>query len=56
MACYDGQYPVEYDASVDKHIMERRRERSESQWRMIRNRNCLMAARKNRRAPTPPPA
>lgn len=30
MACYDGQYPVEYDASVDKHIMERRRERSES--------------------------
>ena len=30
MACYDGKYPVEYDASVDKHIMERRRERSES--------------------------
>jgi amidophosphoribosyltransferase len=30
MACYDGQYPVEYDATVDKHIMERRRERTES--------------------------
>ena len=30
MACYDGTSPVEYDASVDKHIMERRRERSES--------------------------
>ena len=30
MACYDGVYPVEYDAAVDKHIMERRRERSES--------------------------
>ena len=30
MACYDGQYPVEYDAAVDKHIMERRRERTES--------------------------
>ena len=29
MACYNGKYPVEYDASVDKHIMERRRERSE---------------------------
>jgi amidophosphoribosyltransferase len=24
MACYDGNYPVHYDASVDKHIMERR--------------------------------
>ena len=30
MACYDGVYPVEYDAAVDKHIMERRRDRSES--------------------------
>jgi amidophosphoribosyltransferase len=25
MACYDGNYPVEYDAKVDKLIMERRR-------------------------------
>jgi amidophosphoribosyltransferase len=24
MACYDGNYPVHYDATVDKHIMERR--------------------------------
>lgn len=24
MACYDGDYPVPYDAIVDKHIMERR--------------------------------
>ncbi len=24
MACYDGQYPVAYDPSVDKHIIERR--------------------------------
>ena len=30
MACYDGQYPVPYDPLVDKHIMERRRERIES--------------------------
>ena len=29
MACYDGVYPVEYDPGVDKHIMERRRERFE---------------------------
>ena len=27
MACYDGNYPVKYDPSVDKHIMERQRER-----------------------------
>lgn len=27
MACYDGNYPVEYDPEVDKHIMERRRNR-----------------------------
>jgi amidophosphoribosyltransferase len=27
MACYDGNYPVKYDSSVDKHIMERRRAR-----------------------------
>lgn len=30
MACYDGQYPVEYDPTMDKHIMERRRARVES--------------------------
>jgi amidophosphoribosyltransferase len=30
MACYDGNYPVAYDPMVDKHIMERRRSRSES--------------------------
>ncbi|HEY5910807.1 MAG TPA: amidophosphoribosyltransferase [Verrucomicrobiae bacterium] len=24
MACYDGKYPVPYDPSVDKHIIERR--------------------------------
>ncbi|MDB6030637.1 MAG: amidophosphoribosyltransferase [Verrucomicrobiales bacterium] len=30
MACYDGNYPVAYDPLVDKHIMERRRSRSES--------------------------
>src|SRR6267142_2095 len=24
MACYDGNYPVEYDAKVDKHTIERR--------------------------------
>ena len=29
MACYDGNYPVPYDTSVDKHIMERRRARAE---------------------------
>ena len=27
MACYDGDYPVPYDASLDKHIMESRRAR-----------------------------
>ena len=30
MACYDGDYPVPYDANVDKEIMERRRARVES--------------------------
>lgn len=30
MACYDGDYPVKYDPSVDKLIMERRRGRTES--------------------------
>ena len=30
MACYDGRYPVPYDSKVDKHIMERRRNRVES--------------------------
>ncbi len=29
MACYDGNYPVPYDPVVDKHIMERRRNRIE---------------------------
>ena len=29
-ACYDGIYPVPYDPLVDKHIMERRRSRSET--------------------------
>ena len=24
MACYDGNYPVPYDPTVDKHIIERR--------------------------------
>jgi len=28
MACYDGQYPVPYDPSVDKHIIERRNGRA----------------------------
>ena len=27
MACYDGRYPVPYNASLDKQIMERRRQR-----------------------------
>jgi amidophosphoribosyltransferase len=30
MACYDGDYPVKYDPSTDKEIIERRRVRSES--------------------------
>ena len=29
MACYDGNYPVAYDPLLDKHIMERRRNRIE---------------------------
>jgi amidophosphoribosyltransferase len=29
LACYNGKYPVPYDAKVDKHIMERRRARIE---------------------------
>jgi amidophosphoribosyltransferase len=24
MACYDGNYPVRFDAGMDKHIIERR--------------------------------
>ena len=24
MACYDGNYPVSFDFSIDKHIIERR--------------------------------
>jgi hypothetical protein len=30
MACYDGDYPVQYDPLVDKHIMEHRRARTET--------------------------
>jgi amidophosphoribosyltransferase len=30
MACYDGDYPVKYDPSVDKLIMERRRARHQT--------------------------
>ncbi|MBI4660285.1 MAG: amidophosphoribosyltransferase [Verrucomicrobia bacterium] len=30
MACYTGDYPVPYDPSIDKHIIERRRARVES--------------------------
>ena len=30
MACYDGNYPVKYDPSVDKHIIERRNGRVDS--------------------------
>src|SRR5439155_20679144 len=30
MACYDGRYPVPFDPSVDKHIIERRNGRSPS--------------------------
>jgi len=29
MACYDGNYPVPYDPKMDKHIIERRRNRIE---------------------------
>jgi amidophosphoribosyltransferase len=28
LACYDGDYPVAYDPSTDKHIIERRRSRA----------------------------
>ena len=30
MACYDGNYPVPYDAMVNKHIIERHRRQAES--------------------------
>jgi amidophosphoribosyltransferase len=30
MACYDGKYPVPFDPSMEKHIMERRRNRVET--------------------------
>lgn len=30
MACYDGNYPVAYDQTLDKHIIERRRAKHES--------------------------
>jgi amidophosphoribosyltransferase len=30
MACYDGNYPVPYDQSIDKHIIERRNGRGPS--------------------------
>ena len=29
MACFDGRYPSPYDPALDKHIIERRRDRSE---------------------------
>ncbi len=28
LACYNGEYPVKYDPSVDKHIIERRKSRT----------------------------
>jgi amidophosphoribosyltransferase len=28
LACYTGEYPVKYDPTVDKHIIERRRGRT----------------------------
>jgi amidophosphoribosyltransferase len=37
MACYDGNYPVPYDPMVDKHIMERRRSRTEGLLTGIEN-------------------
>jgi amidophosphoribosyltransferase len=30
MACYDGNYPVQYNPLLDKHIIERRRARVET--------------------------
>lgn len=30
MACYDGDYPVPYDAALEKHILERRQQRVQS--------------------------
>jgi amidophosphoribosyltransferase len=30
LACYDGRYPVPYDPSMDKHIIERRNGRVSS--------------------------
>jgi amidophosphoribosyltransferase len=30
MACYDGNYPVAYDATLDKHIIENRKRRVSS--------------------------
>ena len=30
MACYDGRYPVPYDPTLEKHIMERRQQRVQS--------------------------
>jgi len=30
LACYNGEYPVDFDPLVDKHIMERRRHRHET--------------------------
>ena len=37
MACYDGKYPVAYDASLDKEIMERRKAVSESPGSKLKN-------------------
>ena len=30
MACYDGNYPVPYDPLLDKHIIERRRNQTQT--------------------------
>ena len=30
LACYNGDYPVDYDPLIDKHIIERRRHRHET--------------------------
>ena len=37
MACYDGDYPVPYDADVDKEIMERRKALLESPGEKLMN-------------------
>ncbi len=37
MACYDGDYPVAYDASLDKEIMERRKAAAESPGQKLKS-------------------